>query len=128
MTRITAGATRRHRHKKLLKQTKGHRGVRRTLYRRAHESIIHALQYSYIHRRKKKGEMRRLWNIRINAAARQNGLSYSKLVWGLKLSGAAVDRKILAGLAVEDPQGFAQVVRHAREQLEAAAPQATAQS
>ena len=65
--------------------------------------------------------MRRLWNIRINAAARQNGLSYSKLVHGLKLSGAAVDRKILAELAVEDPHGFAQVVRLAHEQLEAAA-------
>jgi large subunit ribosomal protein L20 len=121
LTRITSGPTRRRRHKKLLRQTKGHRGVRHRLYRRAHESVIHALQYSYIHRRKKKGDTRRLWNIRINAAARQNGLSYSNLVHGLKLSGAAIDRKMLAELAVEDPQGFAQVVRLAHEQLEAAA-------
>ena len=88
MTRIKRGVTRHKRHKKLLKQTKGHRAGRHRLYRQAKESLIHALKYSYVHRREKKGDMRRLWNIRINAAARINGISYSKLIHGLKLAGS----------------------------------------
>jgi len=121
MTRITRGVTKRRRHRKLLKQTKGHRGVRHKLYRRAHESLIHALQYSYAHRKERKGDMRRLWNIRINAAARSHGLSYSKLIHGLKLGGIEINRKMLADLAVVDPDGFAQVAQRAREHLEATA-------
>ena len=101
--------------------TKGHQGVRHTLYRRAHESLIHALQYSYAHRREKKGDMRRLWNIRINAAARINGISYSRLIHGLKLAGVALNRKMLADLAVREPQAFAQVAGRAKEQLESLA-------
>ena len=118
MTRIKGGVTRRRRHKKLLKMTKGHQGVRHTLYRRAHESLIHALKYSYAHRREKKGDMRRLWNIRINAAARANGMSYSKLIHGLKLAGTDINRKMLADLAIREPEAFAQIVAHAKEQLE----------
>ena len=121
MTRITSGATRRRRHKKLLRQTMGHRGVRHTLYKRAHESLIHALQYSYKHRKEKKGDMRRLWNIRINAAARANGLSYSRLIHGLKLGGVEVDRKMLADLAIRDPDAFSQIAQQAQAHLEAAA-------
>ena len=121
MTRITAGAAKRRRHKKLLKQTKGHKGVRHTLYRRAHESLIHALHYSYAHRKKKKGDMRRLWNIRINAGARANGTSYSQFVHGLKLGGIEVNRKMLADLAVREPDAFAQIVTQAKEHLAAAA-------
>ena len=112
---------RRRRHKKLLKQTKGHRGVRHRLYRRAHESLIHALQYAYAHRREKKGDMRRLWNIRINAGARANDLSYSRLMHGLKLAGVEVNRRMLAELALGDPEAFAKVVERAKEQLSAAA-------
>ena len=118
MTRIKGGVTRHRRHKKLLKMTKGHQGVRHTLYRRAHESLIHALKYSYAHRREKKGDMRRLWNIRINAAARVNGMSYSKLIHGLKLAGTDINRKMLADLAIREPEAFAQIVAHAKEQLE----------
>ena len=121
MTRIKRGVTKHRRHKKLLKQTKGHKGVRHTLYRRAHESLIHALQYAYAHRREKKGDMRRLWNIRINAAARANGMSYSTLIHGLKLAGAEVNRKMLADLAIRDPEAFTQITQRARQQLEAAA-------
>jgi large subunit ribosomal protein L20 len=121
MTRITRGVNKRRRHKKLLKQTKGHKGVRHRLYRRAHESLIHALQYSYAHRRERKGDMRRLWNIRVNAAARANGLSYSRLIHGLKLGGVAINRKMLSELAVGDPEGFAKVTEHAKEHREAAA-------
>ena len=121
MTRITRGVTKRRRHKKLLKQTKGHKGVRHRLYKRAHESLIHALQYSYAHRKEKKGDMRRLWNIRINAAARANGLSYSQFIHGLKLAEVGVNRKMLADLAVRDPQAFTQTALRAKEQLEAVA-------
>ena len=121
MTRVATGTVRRRRHKKLLKQTRGHKGQRHRLYRRAHESLIHALQYAYAHRKKKKGDMRRLWNIRINAGARANGFTYSKLVHGLKLGGIEVDRKMLADLAVRDPNVFAQVVDQAKVHLEAAA-------
>ena len=121
MTRITRSVTKRRRHKKILNMTKGHRGVRHTLYRRAHESLIHALQYAYAHRREKKGDMRRLWNIRINAAARANDISYSKLMHGLRLGGVTVNRKMLADLAVREPQAFAQIAARAKEQLEALA-------
>ena len=121
MTRIKRGVTKRRRHKKVLKMTKGHQGVRHSLYRRAHESLIHALQYSYAHRKKKKGDMRRLWSVRINAAARINDISYSKLIHGLKLAGIEVNRKMLADVAVQDPHGFAQIAARAKEELEAKA-------
>lgn len=121
MTRVTRGVTKRRRHKKVLRMTKGHQGVRHRLYRRAHESLIHALQYAYAHRKEKKGDMRRLWNLRINAAARANGVSYSKLIHGLKLAGAEVNRKMLADLAVNDPDAFTAVVVQSRVQLEGAA-------
>ena len=121
MTRVKRGVTKRRRHKKVLKMTKGHQGVRHTLYRRAHESLIHALQYSYAHRKEKKGDMRRLWNIRINAAARVNGLSYSRLIHGLKLAGVEINRKMLADLAVREPQAFAEVAGRAKEQLQSSA-------
>ncbi len=119
MTRVKTGPVTRRRHKKILKMTKGHQGVRHSLYKRAHESLIHALQYSYNHRKEKKGDMRRLWNIRINAAARANGVSYSKLIHGLKLAGAEVDRKMLADLAIRDPAAFTQIAERAKEQLQA---------
>ena len=117
MTRIKSGTTRRRRHKKVLKQTRGHQGVRHTLYSRAKESLIHALKYSYAHRRKKKGDMRRLWTIRINAAARANGISYSQLMHGLRLGGAQVNRKMLADLALNDPEAFAQVASSSKASL-----------
>lgn len=121
MTRVKRGVTKRRRHKKILKMTKGHQGVRHTLYRRAHESLIHALQYSYAHRREKKGDMRRLWNLRIGAGARANGLSYSRLMHGLRLAGVEVNRKVLSELAVTDPAAFAQIVGLAKEQLQPSA-------
>ena len=83
MARIKRGVTARRRHKKILKMTKGHVGGRHRLIKQANESMLHALSYSYAHRKAKKGDLRRLWNIRINAAARANGMSYSKLIHGL---------------------------------------------
>ena len=120
MTRISSSQTRRRRHRKVLKQTRGHQGGRHRLYRQARESLIHALSYSYAHRRERKGDRRRQWNVRINAGARANGISYSSLIHGLKLAGVQVDRKMLADLAVQDPLAFAQVVEKAKEQLSAA--------
>ena len=117
MTRVKTGVVRRRRHKKTLNMTKGHQGVRHSLYRRAHESLIHALQYSYDHRKKKKGDMRRLWNVRLNAAARDNGLSYSKLVHGLNLAGIEINRKVLSELAITDPEAFSNIVDSAKEAL-----------
>ena len=121
MTRIKRGVTKRRRHKKVLKMTKGHQGVRHTLYRRAHESLIHALQYSYAHRKERKGDMRRLWNIRINAAAHIKGTTYSKLIHGLKLAGVDINRKMLADLAIRDPEAFAHIAETAKDQLQTAA-------
>ena len=118
MTRTRGGVTRRRRHKKILGMTKGHQGVRHRLFRRANESMLHAQQYAFDHRRQKKGEMRRLWNIRINAAARANGISYSKLIHGLNLAGIKINRKMLSELAVTDGQAFAEIVQHAQSALE----------
>ena len=119
MTRIKRGVTKRRRHKKILKMTKGHRAGRHALFRQARESMIHALSYAYAHRREKKGDMRRLWNLRIGAAARQNGISYSQLIHGLRLAGAQIDRKMLAELALLEPEGFASVAAKAKDHLPA---------
>ncbi len=121
MTRIKRGVTKRRRHKKILKMTKGHQGVRHTLYKRAHESLIHALQYSYAHRKERKGDMRRLWNIRINAAAHINDTTYSRLIHGLKLAGVDINRKMLADLAIRDPEAFSHIAQTAKDQLQTAA-------
>ena len=121
MTRVKTGSTRRRRHKKVLGMTKGHQGVRHSLYRRAHESMIHALQYSYNHRKKKKSDMRRLWNIRINAAARSHGMSYSSFIYGLQTIGSDINRKMLSELAVNRPHIFEQIVDRVKESSSVAA-------
>ena len=117
MTRVKTGVVRRRRHKKTLNMTKSHQGVRHSLYRRAHESLIHALQYSYDHRKKKKGDMRRLWNVRLNAAARDNGISYSKLIHGMNLAGIEINRKVLSEMAITDPEAFSNIVDSAKQAL-----------
>ncbi|TET15314.1 MAG: 50S ribosomal protein L20 [Dehalococcoidia bacterium] len=118
MPRVRGRVTTRHRHKKVLKLTKGHRATRHSLYRRAHESMLKSLSYSYRHRRERKGDMRRLWITRINAATRLDGLSYSRFIDGLCKAGVALDRKILADLAVTDPAAFAQLVAVAKENIQ----------
>lgn len=115
MTRVKGGVVTRRRHKKVLKQTKGHRATRHSLYGRAHESLLKALSYSYRHRRERKGDFRRLWITRINAAARQEGLSYSRFMDGLKKAGVEIDRKMLADMAVRDPNAFSRLATIARE-------------
>lgn len=114
MPRARGGIASRRRHKKVLKLTRGHRATSHSLYRRAHESMLHALSYAYRHRREFKGDMRRLWICRINAAARQEGISYSQLIYGLKRAEVDVNRKMLADMAVRDPQAFSQLVAVAK--------------
>jgi len=106
MPRVKRGVTSRARHKRVLKQVKGQVGQRHAIYRRAREALIHALDYHDRHRHERKREFRRLWIARINAAAREEGITYSKLMNGLKRAEIEVDRKILADLAVRDPGAF----------------------
>ncbi len=119
MTRIKGGPKTRRRHKEVIKLMKGQWGSRHKLFRRAHESLLHSWQYAYEHRRERKGDMRRLWITRINAAARMNGLTYGQMIHGLKLADVAVDRKMLADLAVRDPQAFTRIAEIARDALAA---------
>ncbi len=117
MARVKTGFTRRRRHKKVIKQTKGQFGTRSKLYRRANEARMKSLWYAYRDRRNRKRDLRRLWIARINAAARRNGLSYSKLIYALKQANIQINRKMLADLAVRDPQAFAAVVEQAKQAL-----------
>ncbi|MDH4270164.1 MAG: 50S ribosomal protein L20 [Dehalococcoidia bacterium] len=110
MPRARSGKTTHRRHKKVLELTKGHRAARHKLYTVAHQSMLHALDYSYCHRRERKRDFRRLWIARINAATRARGLTYSQFMVGLKRSNIGIDRKMLAEIAVKDPDGFAALV------------------
>lgn len=117
MPRSTAGVTAHKRHKKILKLAKGYRGSKSKLFKKANETVMKALYYARRDRRAKKGEFRRLWIARINAAARINGISYSKLINGLSKAGVEVDRKILAELAVSDANAFAKLAELAKSSL-----------
>jgi large subunit ribosomal protein L20 len=117
MTRVKRGVTSHRRHKKVLAQVKGHRATNNRLYKRAHESLMRSLAYAYRDRRTRKRDMRRLWIIRINAAARMNGIAYSRFIQGLTLAGVKVDRKMLADLAVRDAAAFSEVAAVAKSAL-----------
>jgi len=115
LPRVKKGITKHHRHKKVLAITKGQRATRHSLYRRAHEAMLHSLNYAYMHRRERKGDMRRLWILRVNAASRGHGLTYSQFMDGLKKAGVEINRKMLADMAVREPESFADLVTIARE-------------
>ncbi len=117
MSRVKGGAVTRRRHKKIIRMAKGHRGSRHKLFRQANESVMHALRYAYEHRRDRKGQFRRLWITRINAAARLHGLGYSKLIHGLGKAKVEIDRKVLADLAVRDEAAFAKIAQTAKAAL-----------
>jgi large subunit ribosomal protein L20 len=117
MPRVRGGPAGRRRHKKIIKLAKGHRGLRHKLFKRANESVLHALQYAYEHRRDRKGDFRRLWITRINAAARLQGLSYSRLIDGLNKAGVKMDRKVLADIALRDAAAFGQIAETAKGAL-----------
>src|SRR5687767_3413745 len=114
MARVKRGVTAHRRHKKVLAQVKGHRATNNRLYKRAHESLMRSLYYAYRDRRNIKRDMRRLWIVRINAAARQNGLTYSVFMDRLRRANVTVDRKMLADLAVRDAAAFTRIVETAR--------------
>ena len=114
MARVKGGPKSHLRHKKVLKMNKGYFGSRHLLFRRANEAMLKSLWYAFRDRRVRKRELRKLWIARINAAARINGMTYSRLINGMKVAGIALNRKMLADLAVRDPQTFAAVVAKAK--------------
>jgi len=119
MARVKRGVAAHRRHRKVLAQVKGHYSTNNRLYRRAHESLMHALQYAYRDRRNRKRDFRRLWIVRINAAARLNGISYSRFIQGLNTAGVKVDRKMLADLAVRDAAAFSAIAEIAKQNAQA---------
>ena len=119
MARVKRGVTARRRHKKVLKQAKGYYNARRKVYRVAKQAVTKALQYAYIGRKQKKRHFRTLWIARINAAARINGMSYSRFINGLMKAGITLDRKVLADIAVHDAASFAALAEKAKGALAA---------
>jgi len=115
MARVKRGVAAHRRHRKVLRQVKGHYSTNNRLFKRAHESMMHALQYAYRDRRNRKRDMRRLWIMRINAAARINGIAYSRFIQGLKAANVIIDRKMLADLAVRDATAFAAIAEIAKK-------------
>lgn len=115
MPRVKRGIMTHKRHKKVLDRAKGYWGNRSHLYKTANEAVAHALQYAYRDRRTKKREFRQLWIARINAAARQEGMTYSRFIEGLNKAGIEIDRKVLADMAVNDHAGFAALVNKIRQ-------------
>ena len=119
MARVKRGVQAKSRHKKVLKQAKGYRGSRSRTYKVAKQAVMRAGQYAYRDRRVKKRVFRSLWIVRINAAARENGLTYSKLIAGLKKASIDLDRKTLANIAVNDKEAFTKIAEEAKSQLAA---------
>ena len=117
MSRVKRGVTAHARHKEIISQAKGYRGRRKNVFRVAKQAVIKAGQYAYRDRRQRRRQFRALWIIRINAAAREHGLSYSRLIDGLKKSAIEIDRKVLADLAVTDKFAFAQIAKQAKSCL-----------
>ena len=119
MPRVKRGVTAHRRHRKVLALTKGHRATKHSLYRRANESMLKSLSYAYRHRRERKGDLRRLWISRVNAASRAQGLTYGQFMDGLRKSGIEINRKMLADMAIKEPEAFANLVTIARGQIQA---------
>ncbi len=115
MPRVKRGVPAHKKHKKILQMAEGNRGTRRRLFRPAHEAVMHSMAYAYRDRRNRKRDMRRLWIIRINAAARMHGVTYSKLMHAIHTANVGVDRKILAEMAVNDEAAFSALVKAALE-------------
>ncbi len=114
MARVKRGVTAHQRHKRLLDAAEGRRGTRSRLIKPAREALLHAMAYAYVGRKQRKRQMRALWIVRLNAAARLNGLTYGRLVNGLKTAGVALDRKVLADIAVRDAATFTRIAEVAR--------------
>ncbi|MDN5963859.1 MAG: 50S ribosomal protein L20 [Actinomyces sp.] len=119
MARVKRAVNAQKKRRVVLEQASGYRGQRSRLYRKAKEQVTHSFVYSYRDRKARKGDFRRLWIQRINAAARQNGMTYNRLIQGLNLAGVEVDRRMLAELAVNEPTAFAALVKTAKDALPA---------
>ena len=117
MPRVKRGVSSHQRHKKILKLAKGYRGSKSKLFRVANQQVMKSGNYAYAHRRLKKRDFRKLWIARINAAARDNGTTYSRMVHGLKVAGGDINRKVLAEMAIADPSGFTQLAELAKKSL-----------
>ncbi len=117
MARVKGGVGARKRHNRVLKLAKGYKGARSKQYRIAKQSVMRALTSSYSGRKQRKRQFRRLWIARINAAARMNGISYSKLMYGLKLAGVEINRKMLSEMAISDPSGFTALAELAKSKV-----------
>ena len=115
MARVKRGVNAKKRHKNILKQAKGYFGAKSKLFRTADQAVMKSLNYSYIGRKQRKRDFRKLWITRINAAARLNGMSYSKFISGLKKANVNINRKMLSEMAINDPAGFAKLVEIAKE-------------
>jgi len=119
MARVKRAVNAQKKRREVLEQASGYRGQRSRLYRKAKEQVTHSLVYAYDHRKDRKGDFRRLWIQRINAAARADGMTYNRFIQGLKAAGVEVDRRMLAEMAVNDPQSFSTLVKLAKESLPA---------
>ena len=117
MARVKTAIITRKKHNKILKRAKGYYGAKHYRFRMAKQAVMKSGMYAYVGRKDKKSDFRKLWIARINAAARMNGLSYSKLMYGLKLAGVDLNRKMLSEMAISDPEGFAKVVEVAKSKL-----------
>ena len=117
MTRVKGGTVSKNRRRKVLKEAKGYFGSKHKLYKTAHEQVMHSMAYAYRDRRNLKREMRKLWIARINAAARLNGLSYNKLMYGLKLANIEINRKMLSEIAINDSASFTQLCETAKSKI-----------
>ena len=115
MTRVKGGTVARARRKKVLKQAKGYYGAKSYRFRNANQAVLKSLSYAYVGRKDKKSDFRKLWIARINAAARMNGTTYSKLIAGLKKANVTINRKMLADLAVNDPKAFTEIAEIAKK-------------
>ncbi len=124
MTRVKRAVNAHKKRREVLERASGYRGQRSRLYRKAKEQVTHSLTYAYRDRRARKGEFRKLWIQRINAAARQNGMTYNRFIQGLKAADIEVDRRMLAELAVNDPAAFATLTQLAQDSLDTSAPAA----
>ena len=118
MTRVKGGTVARARRKKVLKEAKGYFGSKHRLYKTAHEQVMHSGQYAYRDRRQNKRNFRKLWITRINAACRENEVSYSKFINGLSLAGIEINRKMLSEIAIDNPQNFSELVKIAKDALD----------
>ncbi len=118
MARVKRGVRGHERHKKILKLARGYRGAKSKLFKMAKQQVVRSMAYAYVHRKQRRRDFRKLWITRINAAARMNNITYNRLMYGLKLAGVNINRKMLADLGINDPAAFTKLVETAREKVD----------